>query len=102
MSDDDLEDLEKRANVAEGTFTAAFRGRTNNLEQFLLDGSERNVLSQLLRWAEEISPGFSGSESTSSITMSDREGCASYLRRLTSDPQSEEESAEWPFIKKIK
>ena len=96
MQDEEKADFEKRAKVAEDTFRAMFRGRLEN-EEFLRNRPEASVLSTLQSWTHDMRP--SHIEGRSSNNLSD---CSSLLMNLTSELNSSQEIAIWPYVRKIK
>ncbi|CAG9972550.1 unnamed protein product [Clonostachys byssicola] len=86
-----------RAHVAKDTFKAMFRGRMNN-DSFLLQGSQREVLQTLIRWAEEQRP----SRAVTSQQNLSLDQCSDSLFVLSSERLSRTGPAIWPFIKTIK
>jgi hypothetical protein len=97
MDPQEREDLEDRANVARDTFRAMFRGRLGD-EQFLTLSSEATVMQTLKSWAAEFGNSSAGGrEEQHSI-----EDCSTLLMRLTSEENSTQEPAKWPYIRKIK
>ncbi|KAF4626102.1 hypothetical protein G7Y89_g12058 [Cudoniella acicularis] len=97
MERQEREDLEDRANVARDTFRAMFRGRLGN-EQFLMQSPEAAVMQTLQSWAAEFGTSSAGGRETQRTI----EDCSALLMRLTSEENSTQEPAKWPYIRKIK
>ncbi|KIY02880.1 uncharacterized protein Z520_01345 [Fonsecaea multimorphosa CBS 102226] len=97
-------DLEKRAEVAQDTFQAAFCNHLAHNERFLLDNSEATVLRTLLTWTRATglpireTPG-AGPERE---FFNEANQCSDRLIKLTSESTSPNEASIWPFIRKIK
>jgi hypothetical protein len=93
---DEIQDFEKRANVALDTFRAMFRDRLGN-GRFLVDREEDFVLATLQAWATERTPlSHRGRQVASSLAE-----CSALLMKLTSE-QASQEPAMWPYISKIR
>lgn len=104
MENYERKDFEKKANLAQDTFQAAFRNRLGQNEQFLLDPSEQTVLETLRRWTRESirmlvgrAEGVEGRD-----ILADAQQCSNRLLELTSEPTSIIEPSVWPFIRKIR
>ena len=97
MDRDEKKDLEEKAQIAQDTFRAMFRGRLDN-EQFLTDEPEDSVLGTLRSWTQDMGPSTIGEREVRS-TLAD---CSALLMRLTSEQTSAQEPAVWPYIRKIK
>jgi len=97
MDGEERSHFEDRANLAEDTFRAMFRGRIEREEWILVDGTEDSVMRTLLSWAQEMGPrAMAGRQVTSTPTE-----CSRLLMRLTSEPVSAREPTVWPYIRKI-
>jgi hypothetical protein len=93
---DEKLDFEEQAKLACDTFKAMFGGRLGN-SRLLLANDENETLDMLMAWADELRP-VRGSEAGSGL---DLEECTTRLARLSSDVSSPDDSAAWPYIKKI-
>lgn len=93
---EETRDLKEKADIARDTFRAMFRGRLES-EQFLSDEAEDSVLESLRSWALNLSPVMSGREVRGTLTE-----CSALLMRLTSEQNSLQEPAIWPYVRKIK
>lgn len=94
---DERKDLEEKAQIAQDTFQAMFRGRLDN-GQFLTDEPERSVLRTLLSWAQDMGPSTIGGREVR-FTLAD---CSALLMQLTSEQTSAQGPAVWPYVRKIK
>ncbi|KAM5358468.1 hypothetical protein ACJZ2D_015255 [Fusarium nematophilum] len=97
MEDAERRDMEASANVARDTFRAMFRGHLDD-EDFLIEQSERRVLSTLTRWAADARP----SDLITRQTGLSLGACSTALMKLSSEPPSRDEPATWPYIKSTK
>jgi hypothetical protein len=96
---EDLTDLKGHANLAKDTFQAMFRGRINmDQDHYILDDTEANVLATLRSWVEEMRP----SHLSSFPHLSSQVDCSKILMNLTSEQNSSQEPATWPYIRKVK
>ena len=97
MDEAERQDFRPKAELAQCTFDAMFRGRLND-EAMLLEAGENEVLDTLMTWAMQ-SRIFSNRQRHSDLSVED---CATRLMHLSSEPAMRNEPASWPFIKKIK
>lgn len=97
MEGDEERDCKKKAEIARDTFRAMFRGRLESL-QFLTDEPEGTVLTILLSWAQDIAPSIISGREVRPLLAD----CSALLMQLTSEQNSVEEPAVWPYIRKIK
>jgi hypothetical protein len=97
MEKDDRTDMEEKAKIALDTFRSMFRRKLRN-EQFLSDDLEDSVLNELRSLAQRIRPSaISGRKVRPTL-----EHCSALLVRLTSEDNSTQEPAVWPYVRKIK
>ncbi|RDW75398.1 hypothetical protein BP6252_06540 [Coleophoma cylindrospora] len=95
MDEEEKRAIEQKANMAQDTFRAMFRGQLDN-EQFLTEMTNESALAILMSYAQE-KPPISERESTSTLVE-----CSELLMRLTSEQTSPQGPALWPYIRKIK
>lgn len=88
---------QERAERAEDTFRALFRGRLDNLSS-LSRGSQSSVLDKFRRWISELQPSLSDTRA-SGLTA---EECAEMLKRLSSESPDLTVPAVWPYLRKIR
>lgn len=99
MDHDEKKYFKEKAEIAGDTFRVMFRNRLDH-EQFLFDEPEDFVLGTLNSWVKEMYPSAIGGRE--GLTLAD---CSALLMRLTSEqPEqtSAQESAIWPYVRKIK
>lgn len=98
LSGDELVVFKERAQVAEDTFRAMFRVQLRDIKEALLrSGDEPTVLRTLMSWVDN-----SPHSTTAKETLADAASCSQRLMELTSDLASQNESALWPFIRRIR
>ena len=97
MDSNEKKDFEERANLAQDTFRAMFRGRLDN-DKFLIDEPEDSALGTLRSWLQATDHSSIGGREVR-LTLSD---CSAFLMRLTSEQTSARESAVWPYVRKVK
>ena len=90
-------DFKDQAGVAQYTFQEMFRGRFEN-ELFLTQSSEETVMETLRLWARELVP----SSTDRREVHTSLEDCGRRLQQLTSEQDSTQEPAKWPYISKVK
>lgn len=93
----ELKACEDRANVAQDTFRAMFKGRLED-ELFISQSQEESVIETLRLWAGELGPSTSGQPEVHH-SLAD---CSRRLAQPTSEENSTQESAKWPYMRKIK
>lgn len=96
MDREERKDFGDRANVARDTFRAMFKGRLED-EAFLTQWPEQTVLETLQSWAQQLGPSLT---SRREVQDSLRD-CSALLMRLTSEQNTAQEPAKWPYIRKI-
>jgi hypothetical protein len=90
-------DFKDQADVAQHTFQAMFGGRLED-ELFLTQLPEETVMETLCFWARElVRPSTGHREVYASL-----EDCGKRLQQLTSEQDSTQEPAKWPYIRKVK
>jgi hypothetical protein len=97
MDQQERKDFEERADIAQNTFRAMFKGRLLD-EQFLLHSSKETVIGTLRSWAGELGPASGGDREV----QHSLEDCSTRLMMLTSEQNSTQGPAKWPYIRKIK
>ena len=97
MDQQEGKDFEERADIAQNTFRAMFKGRLQD-ERFLLHSSEETVIGTLRSWAGELGPASGGDREV----QHSLEDCSTRLMMLTSEQNSTQGPAKWPYIRKIK
>ena len=94
---EERKDFEDRANVARDTFRAMFKGRLED-EGFLTQWRQQTVLETLQSWAQQLGPSSTGRREIQD-SLGD---CSTLLMRLTSEQNTAQEPAKWPYIRKIR
>ncbi|KAM0339302.1 hypothetical protein ACHAPU_010981 [Fusarium lateritium] len=92
-ADPERQEMEDNAKVARDTFSAMFRGRLD--ETFLVQNYDE-VLAQLTQWASDAMP------LSTRYTGLSPQACSDTLMRLSSEPESRESPAIWPYIRSLK
>lgn len=89
---------EKRHELAWNTLNAMFQDHLKGQSHSLTAHSEDAVLETLRHWVRETNIGnLGGRKVLASLTE-----CSDHLVRLTSDPNSAQEFAVWPYIKHLR
>lgn len=101
-NDDDADvetvrELERKANIAWDTFHSMFRGRLAQ-EEFLLEETEATILGMFRTMITDLQPScVEGQQIVNSL-----EECSSLLMQLTTQQTSGQDTALWPYIRKIR
>jgi hypothetical protein len=93
----ELDDFEEAADLAQDTFQAMFKGRLED-ELFLIQWPEQTVIETLRSWANDIGP----SSTDHREVYNSLEDCARRLLQLTSEHNSTHEPSKWPYINKVR
>jgi len=99
MEREERRDFGEKADLAIDTFHAMFRHA--ELEDFLVDQPEAQVLDTFMVWAGRACPSLNG-DAPPVLRLATSDQCSKELMRLTSELDGAEESAQWPFVKKIR
>ncbi|KAB5551088.1 hypothetical protein GE09DRAFT_1174162 [Coniochaeta sp. 2T2.1] len=98
LEDHEISEFEDRARIAEYTFRSMFPARLEDLESELLSDEEEDaVLQKLMYWLDD-----SPRSATVHESIADVELCSQRLTELTSESEDVNETALWPFIRKIR
>jgi hypothetical protein len=101
VTDKDRLRLLKKAKLALETFTTSFGQRLNEKPGILLSIPFDDAIAMMVEWTSELLPQQAGQNTFGAI-----EDCSSWLRTLSSEPDSSLPSgtvqASWPFILKVR
>lgn len=104
---EDLEDLKRKAELAEETFRASFGDKLAQTPGLLSFPIELAVAT-MLQWASTLLPPAQGIHSVGKEEFyNDIAACSSRLRELTSetevnDRNTSRQTSPWPFVRKLK
>jgi hypothetical protein len=94
---DNRKNCEDMANIALDTFRTMFQGRLED-ERLLIQLPKETILESLQSWARELRPSLARHRETQN-SLGD---CSTLLEQLTSEQNSTQQPAKWPYIRKIK
>ncbi len=92
----ELISFKNQADVAQWKFQAMFKGRFN--DEIFTQMPEEVVLRNLRSWVVEFLQSSMGGQEVYRTL----EDCSALLMKLTSEQDSTQEPAKWPYIRKVK
>ncbi|KAF2266375.1 hypothetical protein CC78DRAFT_459505 [Lojkania enalia] len=103
MTVEEREDLRRRSDLANNTFSASFTNRLMERPTMLLRAPFEEAISTMLTWTTEIlSRSGREHDAQRQEVFDDISQCSIRLKELTSETGDRGQTSLWPFIRKLK